>query len=122
MRQPAAVVAGFVGDDALKSEVLRKLPRIRSRWPKQVKLTKDVRFTLYEGERPVGIVGMKAGAPLTLLNVKVEHAIVQVQNSESPLPVLNTDLIEQLGGHAAVLALPDDGVASGQGSKATEKR
>jgi hypothetical protein len=89
-------------------KVLEKLPRIRSRWPTDAKLTKDVQFNLFEGDRVIGVIGLKTGTKVKIVEIKSEHAVIQFGATQSPMPVTNTDIIDQLGGLEKILALPDD--------------
>jgi hypothetical protein len=107
-RQPAPPPPSAAARDKW-SQVLAKLPKIGSRWPSKIALEKDTMFTLRDEDgKAVGMTSIKAGATLTLIEVKPEHAVVRVSSSICPIPVENTDLVDQLGGSDAVLALPDD--------------
>ncbi|WP_198529890.1 hypothetical protein [Geminisphaera colitermitum] len=94
--------------DPVLSQVLKKLPKIRSRWPEEVRLTKVSRFNILDGSNVIGVVQFNAGTKIRLLEIKPQHAVVKIATGESPLPVLNTDIIEQLGGAQKILAFPDD--------------
>lgn len=93
-------------------EVLRKLPNLRSHWPKTVRLKQRVSFNLVNNGAPVGITSMEAGAVVRLIEVKPQHAVVLVQGSNVPLPVEQSDLIEQMGGASTILLLKDDAPAT----------
>jgi hypothetical protein len=90
------------------SAVLQKLPRIRSRWPNIIVLKRATYFTILDGTQQVGFVSLNTGTKLHLIDIKPEHALVMVSDTVSPVPVENTDLVDQLGGMMAVLALTDD--------------
>ncbi len=90
------------------ANVLKKLPRVRSRWPAQVKLTKSAQFNLYDGETVAGVITLNAGTTLRIVDINLQHAIVRVGSAQSPLPVTYTDIIATMGGTEKILALPDD--------------
>lgn len=105
--QPKPAPAPTVIDTTL-AEVLKKLPKLRSRWPSQALLTKTAQFNLYEGDKIIGVVTLNPGTKIKILAIKPEHAIVRFGGHESPLPVPNTDIIDRMGGSEAILACPDD--------------
>lgn len=74
----------------------------------EVRLTKVSRFNILDGSNVIGVVQFNAGTKIRLLEIKPQHAVVKIATGESPLPVLNTDIIEQLGGAQKILAFPDD--------------
>jgi len=88
--------------------VLAKLPKLRSRWPKEIRLVKRTFFTIYDNGQVIGMTTLEAGSTLKLIEVKPQHAVVRVGESTSPVPVENTDLVERMGSEEAVLAMPDD--------------
>ena len=65
-----------------------------------------------DGDKVVGVIRLEAGTRIKIVEIKPEHAIVRVGATESPVPVVQTDLVELMGGAAKVLALPDDPVAA----------
>jgi hypothetical protein len=87
---------------------LAKLPKIRSKWPKQVTLKVKSYFQIIEDGRAVGIQSKEAGTVLDLVEVKPQHAVVFLEGGQSALPVEQCDLVERMGGEAAILALTDD--------------
>jgi hypothetical protein len=90
--------------------VLKKLPKVRSKWPKEGKLIKDSHFMLHEGDTIVGIVELNTGAKIKVQEITLENALVIVGGIPSAVPVTNTNIIELMGGSAVILALPDDPV------------
>jgi hypothetical protein len=90
------------------AEVLAKLPKVRSHWPKEVKLKEKTFFSIYDEGRVVGMMTLDAGSVLKLIEVKPQHAVVRVGQSTSPIPVENTDLIERMGGEKNILDLRDE--------------
>lgn len=94
--------------DTILSQVLQKLPRIRSRWPKEAVLTKVTQFNLFEGDKIIGITTLRPGAKIKIIEIKKEHAVAKFGDKETPLPVGNTDIVDQMGGAEKILALPDD--------------
>jgi hypothetical protein len=90
------------------ASVLKKLPRVRSKWPKEAKLVKATQFNLYDGDNVVGVVSLNAGTRIKLIYITLAHAVVRIGSTESPLPVNSTDIIELMGGPTTILALPDD--------------
>jgi len=92
----------------LAADVLAKLPRLRSRWPKEVRLTQKTFFKIYDGNQVVGLTTLDEGSILKLIEVKPQHAIVRVGQSTSPVPVGNTDLVERMGGEKEILEMKDD--------------
>lgn len=88
--------------------MMRKMQRIRSRWPGDVLIKKESYFALKDGGEDVGYISLKAGTKLHLIEIKPEHAIVVVADAICPVPVENTDLVDRLGGISGILALPDD--------------
>ena len=98
-------------ESGIIAEVLKKLPKVRSRWPATAKLTKATRFQLYEGDRVVGMFELTPGATIKVVEIKLQHAIIKLPMGNSPVPVLNTDIINVMGGVEKVLALPDDPVS-----------
>ena len=92
----------------IASEVLAKLPKLQSHWPKELQLTKRTFFNIYDGGKVVGMTTLDAGAILQLVEVKPQHVVVRVGSSTSPVPVENTDLVERMGGEEDVLSLADD--------------
>jgi hypothetical protein len=87
---------------------MKKLQRIRSRWPQLIQIKKEIYFALREGDDDVGYISLKPGAKLRVVEIKPEHAIVVVGDAVCPVPVEYTDLLDRLGGIAVVLAMPDD--------------
>ena len=107
--------------NALVDEVMRKLVRVRSKWPREVKLTKNTQFNIFDGDKVIGVVGLNAGTKVKLNEIQFRHAIIAVANSRSPVPVSNTDIIESMGGASAILALPDDPSPKAEEKQATKK-
>ena len=93
---------------AILADVLKKLPKVRSKWPKEAKLTKNTTFNLYDGGHLIGLIQINAGTKVRVIEIKLEHAVVEISTGQSPLPVINTDIVERMGGAAVILALPDD--------------
>jgi hypothetical protein len=100
---------------------MEKLVRVRSKWPREVTLTKNTQFNLFDGDKVIGVVGLNAGAKVKLAEVQLQHAIITVANSKSPIPITNTDIIDSMGGAAAILALPDDPNPKGDAKQPTKK-
>lgn len=92
----------------IAAAVLAKLPKVRSHWPKEVKLKQKTFFRVYDQGRVVGLMTLDAGSVLRLIDVKPQHAVVRVGDGTSPIPVENTDLVERMGGEKKVLSLHDD--------------
>jgi len=92
------------------AEVLKKLPKVRSKWPTEAKLTKNTSFNIYDSGHLIGIIQLNAGTKVRIIEIKLQHAVVEISTGQSPLPVTNTDIIDRMGGAAAILALPDDPV------------
>jgi len=90
------------------ADVFRKLPKIRSRWPQEAILKAKCHFNLRDGEKVVGIIELDAGTRVTILDIKLQHMVVRIGATESPLPVIKTDIIERMGGAAKILGYPDD--------------
>ncbi|MCU1329948.1 MAG: hypothetical protein JWN34_5318 [Bryobacterales bacterium] len=90
------------------ASVLAKLPKVRSRWPAQTRLTKATQFNLYDGENVTGVITLNAGSKVRIVDITTQHAVVIVGGNQSPLPVNQTDIIELMGGVPAILAMPDD--------------
>lgn len=90
------------------SQVLRKLPKIRSKWPQEAVLAKTTQFNLLDGGKVVGVMTINAGTKVKIIEVKSEHAVVRVAGNVSPLPVDNLDLVDRMGGAEKILAYPDD--------------
>lgn len=101
-RQPAA------GTNLILDRVLKKLPQLRSRWPFEAKLTKQSQFRLYNGDKVVGVVILNAGTTVAVLAITPRHAIIEVSGNESPIPVMDTDIVDRMGGADKILAYPDD--------------
>lgn len=97
---------------AILDQVLKKLPKVRSHWPKTTHVVRAAKFNLVDGTDIIGVIELNAGAKVTLVEIKPEHAIIAYTGLESPLPVPNTDIIEQMGGPEKILALPDDPIAA----------
>jgi len=87
---------------------MKKLQRIRTRWPQLVQIKKDIYFALKDGDEEVGYISLKPGTKLRLVEIKPQHAIVVVGDAVCPVPVEYTDLLDRLGGITAVLGLADD--------------
>lgn len=90
------------------SAVLAKLPKVRSHWPKQVRLKAATYFNIMVGGRLAGARSVDAGTMIALVEVRQQNAIVFVEGAESPLPVERCDLVERLGGEDVILAWPDE--------------
>lgn len=90
------------------NDVLKKLPRVRSHWPKEVTLLRVAKFNIVEGGKVIGVIELHAGTKIRLVEVKPEHAVVALVTGNTPLPVDYTTLIEQMGGPEKILALPDE--------------
>ncbi|HRE83582.1 MAG TPA: hypothetical protein PLN52_21230 [Opitutaceae bacterium] len=98
-----------VGAPAIKiNDVLKKLPRVRSHWPKEVTLNRVTKFNIVEGGKVIGVIELHAGTKVRLVEVKPEHAVIALVTGNTPLPVDYTTLIEQMGGPEKILALPDE--------------
>lgn len=98
-----------VAAPAIKTtDVLKKLPRVRSHWPKEVTLNRVTKFNIVEGGKVIGVIELHAGTKVRLVEVKPEHAVVALVTGNTPLPVDYTTLIEQMGGPEKILALPDE--------------
>jgi hypothetical protein len=102
------------------ASVLAKLPKIRSHWPAEAKLTKATQFNLNDGDKVVGVITLNAGAKFKILSITSQHALVMVAGNQSPLPVNQTDIIELMGGPATILALPDDPSPATEAKKAAK--
>lgn len=90
------------------ARVLAKLPKVRSQWPAEARLTKVTQFTLKDGDKDVGVIRLEEGTRVKIVAIKLEHAVVRIGATESTIPVPNTDLIERMGGAEKILALPDE--------------
>ncbi len=90
------------------AQLLAKLPKVRSKWPSEAKLVKATDFSLMDGEKIVGVINLNAGTRIKIVEIKLEHVIVRIGATESPVPVMQTDIIERMGGAAKILALPND--------------
>lgn len=97
-----------VEPNQMLSDVLAKLPKVRSKWPKEVVLPKAQSFNFMEGDKVVGVVQTEAGAKVALIEIKPEHAVIRFAGAETPMPVMKTDIVMQMGGAKKILALPDD--------------
>jgi hypothetical protein len=92
--------------------LLSKLPRVRSKWPKQVTLKARSYFQIVSEGARVGMLSKEAGTVLDLVEVTPQHAVVRLDEGQSQLPVERCDLIERMGGEAAIFALADDASAA----------
>lgn len=90
------------------ARVLAKLPKVRSQWPAEARLTKVTQFTLKDGDKDVGVVRLEEGTRVKIVAIKLEHAVVRIGATESTIPVPNTDVIDRMGGAEKILALPDE--------------
>jgi hypothetical protein len=90
------------------AQVLKKLPRVRSHWPAEARLTKPAQFNIYDGDQVVGVVRLNAGTKVKVVEITLQHALVRVGSTQSPLPVSYTDIVDIMGGASEILALPDD--------------
>lgn len=93
---------------SLLDQVLKKLPKVRSKWPREVQLVKTTQFTMRDGGKEIGVMTLNPGTKVNLVEVKPEHAVILMAGSMSPVPVQNTDLIDRMGGLDAVLRLVDE--------------
>jgi hypothetical protein len=73
-----------------------------------VTLLKKTYFNFYTNGKPAGIFAVDAGTVVSLVTVKKEHVIVQVNASESPVPFEYTDIVKRMGGEAAILAMVEE--------------
>ena len=93
------------------AQVLRKIPKVRSKWPSETKLKRAVKFNLMDGDTVIGVISLNEGTKVKIVDINVQHAVVTFGSSQSPLPVTQTDIIELMGGAERILALPDDAAA-----------
>jgi hypothetical protein len=78
-------------------------------------------FNLYNGTKLIGVTSLEVGTKVKLLDIRHEHAIILINGQQSPLPVLNTNIIVLMGGAEKILAYPDDPVIPSEGKAPAEK-
>lgn len=121
---PPAVISakqpGLSTNDQELARVLAKLPTVYSRWPREAKLVRPTKFNIQEGGKIVGLISLDAGTKVRIVEIKKEHAVVRVGTVEAVTPVQDTNIIELMGGPAAILQLPDETPAASENKNAAK--